>query len=152
MRQEPVLLRLVETVNFIDEEQCAAPVLAAQLGRVKDLAQFRHPGENRADLLEMQVGFIRQQPCDRRLAHPRRPPEDQRTQRPRGQHDRQRRIRAKDLQLPDHLRQGFGAQTVSQGPAPLPRLRCLGCKKVRHRRYTLNCRTTRRSPRSTVMA
>ena len=77
MGQEPILLRLVEAVNLIDEQQGALPVRAPDLRLLEDLAQFRDPGENRADLHEMQVDSGRQQPRDGGLAHARRPPEDE---------------------------------------------------------------------------
>ena len=115
MRQEAVLLCLVETVDLVNEEQRSLPLTAAHLGRVEHLAQFRHAREDRADLHEMQIGLIRQQPRDRGLAYTGRPPEDQRGQRPGGQHHRQRRIGAEHLFLPDHLAKRFRPQPVGQG-------------------------------------
>ena len=114
MRQEPILLRLVETVDLIHEQQRALPVRAPDFRLFKDLAQFRHAGENRTDLHEMQVRFRCQQPRDGGLAHARRPPEDQRRQAACGQHRAQGAVRGQHLFLPDHLGQRLWPQPVGQ--------------------------------------
>jgi hypothetical protein len=90
------------------------PFGAADLRRLEDLAQVRHAGEDRADLDEMQVGLIGQQPRDGGLAHPGRPPEDQRRQRPRRQHRAQRAFGRQHMGLPDHLGQRLRPQPVGQ--------------------------------------
>ncbi len=118
MRQEPILLRLVETVDFVDKQKRPLPLPPPHLGRVENLSQFRHARENRADLHEMQIGLIRQKPRDGGLANAGRPPEDQRRQRARGQHHRQRRIGAKHFFLPNHLGQRARPQPIRQGAVP----------------------------------
>ena len=62
MRQESVLLRLVEAVDFIDEQQRALPVLAPDLRGLEHFLQIRHAGEYGADLHESQIGLPGQQP------------------------------------------------------------------------------------------
>ncbi len=115
MRQEPVLLSLVETVDLVDEQQRPLPVRAPVLGRLEHLAQLRHAGEDRADLDEMQIGLARQQAGDRGLAHAGRPPEHQRAKAARGKHRAKRPVRAQHLVLPDHLGQRLRPQPVGQG-------------------------------------
>ncbi len=78
MWQEPVLLRLVEAVNFVNEQQCPAPTLAAHLGRIEHLAQVGNAGKNCADLLERERGRIGKKAGDGGLADAGRAPEDQR--------------------------------------------------------------------------
>jgi hypothetical protein len=72
-----LLKRWISSTN----KQRALPVRAAVPGGLEDLSQLRHPGEDRADLDEMQIGLGGEQPGDGGLAHPGRPPEDQRRQR-----------------------------------------------------------------------
>ena len=78
IRQKPVLLCLVETVNFVNEQERALAVLPPHLGRLKHLAQVRHARKNRTDLDKMQIGFIRQKPCDCGFADTGGTPENQR--------------------------------------------------------------------------
>ncbi len=77
MWQKPVLLRLIEPVDLINKQKRPLPLLAPQLCRIKHAPQFRHTRENRTDLNEMQIGFIRQQPRNRGLAYTGRSPENQ---------------------------------------------------------------------------
>src|SRR5262245_23457555 len=58
MRQEGILLRAVEAVNFVDEEQRAAAFLAARFRRVEEFTQIPHAGMNGRELLEMEVGDL----------------------------------------------------------------------------------------------
>ena len=114
MRQEAVLLRLIETVDLVDEQQRPLPVLASDLRRLEHLAEFRHPAENRRNLDEGQVGFVSQQPGYGGLAHPGRPPEDKRGKRPRRQHRTQRPIARQHLFLPDDIRQSPRTKPVGK--------------------------------------
>ncbi len=50
MRQEAVLLGLVEAVDLIHEQKRPLPVLPPDPGLLEHLAQFRHTRENRTDL------------------------------------------------------------------------------------------------------
>jgi hypothetical protein len=79
VRQERVLLRLVEAVDLVDEQQRAAPVSAAAFLRFRDrFAHLRDAGEHRRERLEVQVGVLRDQQRQRGLADARRPPQQQR--------------------------------------------------------------------------
>ena len=114
MRQEPVLLRLVEAVNLVHEQQRALAVLPPQPGGLEHFAQFRDAGEDRRDLDEMQVRLVRQKPGDGGLAHPGRPPQHQGGQGPRRQHCAQRPVARQHLVLADHLGQRLWPQPVGQ--------------------------------------
>ena len=92
MRQEPVLLGLVEAVDLVHEQKGSLPVCPPDLGRLKDFAQLWHARKDRRDLDEMQIRFLRQKPRDGGFTNARRPPENQRTQAARIQHHTQRRI------------------------------------------------------------
>ncbi|EKD60334.1 MAG: hypothetical protein ACD_54C00806G0001 [uncultured bacterium] len=107
--QEAILLGLVETVDFIDEQQGSLPVLPPDFSGFEDLAQVWNAGENRGNLHESQIRFMCQQPGDRGLANAGRSPQDQRRQAVRRQHRPQRTLRAKHMRLADDLRQGARA-------------------------------------------
>ena len=81
-RQEGILLRAVEAVNLVDEQQRPLPGLRGAPRRLEDFLQIGDAGEDRRDLLEMQIGLVGQQPRDRGLAGAGRAPEDQRAERP----------------------------------------------------------------------
>jgi hypothetical protein len=86
-RQEAVLLRLVEPVDFVHEKQRALPLLIApQLGRLEHLLQVSHARVDRADLLEVKPCLARQQPGNGGLAGAGRPPQDHRRDPARGNH------------------------------------------------------------------
>ena len=144
MRQEPVLLRLVEPVDFVDEQQRAHTGTAALARGFEHLLEVRDSGEDRRDLDEFQIGLVRQKPRDGGLAHPRRPPEDQRRQGARRQHDPKRRLRPQHLLLADDLGQRSGSQPVCQRARRLRRL----IEKVGHqsRRRRLSWRPPLSSP------
>jgi len=101
-------------VDLVDEQQRPLPVRAPVLRRLEDPAQVGHPGEDGAELDEVQVGRIRQKPRDGGLADPRRTPEDQRRQRARGEHRPQRPLGRQHLFLPDHLGQRCRPQPVGK--------------------------------------
>ena len=79
-----------------------------------DFLQVGDAGEDRRNLLEMQVGFLRQQPRDRGLAGAGRSPEDQRAERARRQHARQRAIRPEQMVLADDLGELLRPQLVGE--------------------------------------
>ena len=74
--EEAVLLRAVEAVDLVDEQQRALAGLAPALGAVEGLAQVLHAREDGRELLEGEVGLVRQQARHRGLAGARRPPQD----------------------------------------------------------------------------
>ena len=59
-RQKRILLGAVEAMHLVDEQQRALPALAAGARLLEDFFQVGDAGEDRRDLLEMQVGFARQ--------------------------------------------------------------------------------------------
>ncbi len=77
--EERILLRLVEAVDFVDEEQCAAGFrFQAFASRFENGAEFLHATADGAELHEGGSGFGRQQPRERRLAAAGRSVEDDR--------------------------------------------------------------------------
>ncbi len=78
MRQEGILLRAVEAVDLVDEQQRAASLLAPRLGRVEHLAQIGDAGMDGRELLEMEIGDFGQQSRHGGLTGARRSPEDHR--------------------------------------------------------------------------
>ena len=82
VRQEAVLLRAVEAVDLVDEQQRALAGLAPALGAVEGLAQVLHAREDGRELLEGELGLVRQQPRHRGLAGARRAPQDHALQAP----------------------------------------------------------------------
>ena len=76
--QERVLLRFVETADFIDEQQRAAAHAAAVQSAFEYLAEIRNAGEDGRNRLELQIGVLGQQAGKRRFAAAGRAPEDER--------------------------------------------------------------------------
>ena len=87
--QKGILLGLVEAVDFVDEQQRTAPLLAPDARLFEHLLEIRHAGEDRRDLLEGETRLARQQPRDGGLAGARRPPQDDRRDAARRQHARE---------------------------------------------------------------
>ena len=108
MRQEGVLLGAVEAVDLVDEEQRAAPFLAARFRRVEDFAQILHAGMNGRELLEMEVGDLGEEARHGGLAGARRAPEDHRGEPPGFDHARQHALLAEEMILADHLGERAG--------------------------------------------
>ena len=76
-RQKRVLLRLVEAVDFVDEDDRAAPGrLTEALGVGHDVANLFDAREHRAEGHESRFGRVGNNPGERRLARARRSPED----------------------------------------------------------------------------
>ena len=116
-RQERILLRAVEAVDLVDEQQRPLPGLAARARLLEHLLEVGDAGEDRGNLLEMQLGRVGEKPRHRGLAGARRPPEDQRAERAGIEHARQRTVRPEQVILPNHLRQRLGRpQLVGQRP------------------------------------
>ena len=103
-RQERVLLRLVEAMHFVDEQdRCAAVLLARELGARDRVANVLDAGEHRRDRDEVRVERIRHQPRERRLAHARRSPQDHRMRLARRERDGQRLAGRQQMPLPDDV-------------------------------------------------
>ena len=77
-RQESVLLRLVEAVHFVHEQDGSGAGDKACLGFRQDHAHFRQTGQHGGDGMELGFGVLRQQQGQRGLAATGRPPEDHR--------------------------------------------------------------------------
>ena len=114
-RQEGILLRAVEAVDLVDEEERALARLAARARRLEHLLQVGDAGEDRRDLLEMEVGLARQQPRDRRLAGARRPPEDERAERAGGEHPGERAVGPEQVVLADDVGERSGRSRSASG-------------------------------------
>ena len=78
MRQERVLLRLVEAVNLVDEDDGARAILPRALGIGHDLLDFLDAGQHGGELDELRLGHARDDLRQRGLAGARRSPEDER--------------------------------------------------------------------------
>ena len=114
--QETVLLRAVEAVDLVDEEQRATAHLAAPAGLLEGLLEVGDAREDRRDLFEMQVGLAGQQPRHRRLAGAGRAPEDHGAERAGIQHARERAGLADEMVLSDDLGETGRAQPVGERP------------------------------------
>ena len=80
-RQKGVLLRLVEAMDLVDEDdRAAAEPAAAVLGRGHDVLDFLDAREHGAEGDELRVGEVGDEARERRLAGARRSPEDDRLQ------------------------------------------------------------------------
>ena len=108
--QQRVLLGLVEAVDLVQEEDRRGagqlPTLSRPLDHRPDL---RPPGLHRALLLERGAGGPRDDPCQRRLAAPRRPVQDHRVRMPGLDRPAQRRALGQQVALADELLEGRGA-------------------------------------------
>ena len=129
--QEPVLLRPVEAVDLVDEEERALAGLAPPLGAVERLAQVLHAREDGRELLEGQLRGVRQQPRHRGLARARRPPQDHALQPAAPEHARERAVGADQVVLAHDLGELRRPQPVGEGARRL-RLHPRGLKQVGH--------------------
>src|SRR5207249_9444938 len=81
VRQEGVLLRAVEAVDLVHEEDRAGPMARAlELRLGDDLTDLLHPREHRGEGDETRADHARQQRGERGLAGARRAPEDHRVE------------------------------------------------------------------------
>ncbi len=114
--QERILLGLVETVHFIDEQDGALAVLPGLLpGDFHRLTDFLHAGEHRRHRFEVRIRDFREQSRQRGLAHARRPPENHRMQSTLLQRFAQGLAASEHVFLTDVLVQIGRAQTGGQG-------------------------------------
>ena len=79
VRQEGILLRFVEAVNFVDEDDGARAVLAGAVGIAHDLLDFLDAGEHGGKLDEVGLGDAGNDLGEGGLAGARRAPEDHRS-------------------------------------------------------------------------
>src|SRR5262245_60833370 len=144
-RQEGILLRAVEAMDLVDEEQRPLPGFAPRARRVEYLLEIGDTGKNRRNLLEMQVGGLRQQPRHGSLAGAGRPPEHQRAQRAGVEQARERAVGTEEMILAHDLAQAGRPQLVGE------RTRCVALEPRRReqaRSPALGAR--RRHPRSST--
>ena len=75
--QQGILLRLVETVDLVDEEDGVAPRLQVALSLLHRRTDILHPRKDSRQRNEFMPEGVRRQPCQRGLAHTRRPIEEE---------------------------------------------------------------------------
>ena len=116
--QKPVLLRFVETMYFIGEQNSPEASEPSVAGRSEDFLQVCGICVNRADLHEVEFRMLCDQPCYGGFSDARRPPQDHRGQRPGCEHQSDRTVLVKNVGLSQNLSESLRAQLVrkrSQG-------------------------------------
>jgi hypothetical protein len=104
--QESVLLRLVEAMYFVDEEDRPPSTAGARhFSTCHRLTNVLDPREDRRDGDEVGSKGVRHQARQRRLADSGRPPEDHAVQLPGLESHGQRLAGTEQMRLPDHLGQ-----------------------------------------------
>ena len=101
-------------MNLVDEEERSLPRAPALFRALEDFAQISDAGEDRRDLLEFEIGFVREKPRNRRLADAGRAPENDRGKALRLQHAPKRRAVRQNLILPDDLIERLRSQPVGE--------------------------------------
>lgn len=120
VRQECVLLRLVETMHFVHEQHGAPALREALRGFGQHLAHLRQPGQHGRDGTEFRIGVLGQQQRQRGLAAARRPPQDHRMHATGFDRAAQRAVRRQQALLPDHFVEGARAHALGQRAQVLP--------------------------------
>ena len=108
------------------------PGEATLAGALEDLAQIRHAGEDRRQRLEVQLGEIGKQACNRGLAASGWAPKDHRGEAASGHHAADGALGADQMILAEHALERPRTQSVRQGP------RRLGLEKTGHRNFPLS--------------
>src|SRR5262249_12274795 len=104
MREERVLLGLVEAVDLVDEEDRALTPEGETLLRLGDeAAHLLHAGEHRGERREVGLGVRREQGGERRLPGTGRPPEDHGMEVAGFDGNAQETSGAEQMRLPDEL-------------------------------------------------
>ena len=114
MRQEGILLRLVEAVHLVDEHDGAPPARARHLCALDCFADVFHATEHGRNRDELRIETLRHQQRERGLTHTRRAPQDHRMQAARFERGAQRLAGPEQLLLADHLVERFRAQALGQ--------------------------------------
>ena len=125
------MLRAVETMDFIHEQQRALAAKPPLAGGGKGLAQIRHAGENRRQLFKMQPHMSCQQPRDGGLAATRRSPQDERGQTSAFQHAADGTILGQQMILAYDLVKPVRPQAFGQGPQG-PLVHASGFEQIAH--------------------
>ena len=143
VRQERILLHLVEAVHFVDEQNGADALRKIRRRLAERFAHVGQSGQHRGNRLKARVGVFRQQQRQRRLAATRRTPQDHRMHVPGLDRPTQRRIRSEQALLPDDLvevarphafgerlqRFGLGEQRCGLRWRLAARHRCIICQR-----------------------
>ena len=108
--------------RWISSTNSSVPCPVSRRARacLEHLLQVGDAGEDRRDLLEMQVGRLRQQPRHRGLAGAGRAPEDQRAERARRQHAGERAVGPEQMVLADDLGELSSAAACRRAGAARP--------------------------------
>ena len=112
--QKRVLLRLVEAMDFVDEQDRAAAELAQPLGIGHHGFDFLDPGQHGAEGKKLALRHARDDARQRGLADARRSPENERRQLIALDLRAQRLARAEDVLLPGEVVERFGTHAVGQ--------------------------------------
>ena len=116
MRQEGILLRLVEAMHLIHEQHRALPQPLRGLSGLHRLAHIAHAAQDGAQGNPAPAGPLRQQLGQGGLAGTGRPPKDHGVNAALGDQPAQRRIVAQQMRLPGEVGDGRRPQPVGQGP------------------------------------
>ena len=138
-RQKAILLRPVEAVDFVDEQQRPLPDCAPFLGLVERLAQVGDAAEHGGERLKRQIGFFSEEAGNRRLTATRRPPQHYTGQGTSREHPAERTVGAEQMFLPDHLGQSPRTQPVGERPRRRLLQPC-GLKQRTHARNSMRSR------------
>ena len=117
VRQKGVLLRAVETVDLVDEQDRAHPPAAALDVRLgDDLPDLLYAGQHRREGDEPRAGDARHQRGERRLARAGRPPQDHRVQVAALERGAQHAARPEQVLLADDLIERARPHPVGERP------------------------------------
>src|SRR5262249_6135750 len=144
--QKRVLLCPVEAVNLIHKQQGSPPDLAARTRGIEHLLEIGDPGKDRRNLLEVQVGRLRQQAGDRGLAGAGRPTEEERAEAAGIEQARERAVRTEQMILAHDFVEAPRPQLVGERAWRIA-LEPGGCEKAcppalgawGHPRNSMNC-------------
>ena len=118
-RQERVLLRLVEAVDLVEEEDRPPARPAEPVARAGEhLAHVLHRGGDGGELLELGAGRRRDDARERRLPSSGRAVEDRRADAVLGDREPQRRVLAEHVLLPDELVEALRPQALRERSRP----------------------------------
>ena len=113
------MLRLVEAVHFVDEDDGAGAVLAGALGVGHDLLDFLDAGKHGRELDELGVGHPGDDLGESGLANAGRSPEDERAGVVSLDLDAEGFAGAEDVLLSDKLIESAGAHALGEGASAL---------------------------------
>ena len=113
-RQKSILLRLVEAMNLVDEEDRALAVRRVLLRLLHDRANLLDAARHGGKVDETSLRLPRNDACERRLADARRSPEDHREDLVLGDELREHLSLAHEVLLPHIVRQPFRSHACRQ--------------------------------------